>query len=504
MKYVIGIDIGTSGTKTLLVSQAGKIVASASAEYPLYQPQNGWAEQDPNHWWQATCTTIQSVLVQSGIMPEEIEGIGLSGQMHGLVMLDVNGEVIRHAILWCDQRTAQECADINGLVGEQRHVEIAANPPLTGFTSPKILWVRKHEPEHYAKCHKILLPKDYIRYKLTGEFATEVSDASGMGLLDVKGRCWSEEILEKLDININLLGKMHESVEITGRVTQQASQQTGLAEGTLVAGGAGDNAAAAVGTGIVKDGRAFTTIGTSGVVYAHTSTPVIESKGRIHTFCSAVPGEWHVMGVTQGAGLSLRWLRDTVCTEEAAEANMQGTDPYDVMAKEAETAPIGAESLVFLPYLMGERTPHLNPNARGVFFGLSPVHHRSHMIRSVMEGVSYSLMDCLALLKEMDIVCNDMTICGGGGRSAFWCQMLADIFGSPVKTLQSAEGPALGVAILAGVGAGWFQTVEEGCQQFLATKKSYEPQNENKPAYDKYYDIYKNLYKDLATRFNDL
>ncbi|MCR4906050.1 MAG: xylulokinase, partial [Clostridiales bacterium] len=325
MKYVIGIDVGTSGTKTVLFDEKGGVIASATIEYPLYQPQNGWAEQDPLDWWNASAKTTKTVIEKAGVSPEAIVGVGISGQMHGLVMLDRDNNVLRPSIIWCDQRTAEECEDIERLMGgRDRLIAITANPALTGFTASKILWVKKHEPEIYAKCAHILLPKDYIRLMLTGEYATEVSDASGMQLLDVPRRDWSDEVLEKLGIDKSLLGKVYESPEITGTVTPEASALTGLAPGTPVVGGAGDNAAAAVGVGVVSDGRAFTTIGTSGVVFAHTDSITIDPKGRVHTFCCAVPGAWHVMGVTQAAGLSLRWLRDTVCTPEIAEAEQQG------------------------------------------------------------------------------------------------------------------------------------------------------------------------------------
>ena len=336
MEYLIGIDLGTSGTKTVLFDKTGAVIASALEEYPLIQEKNGWAEQEPEDWWQATVKTLRSVLEQSGIDPAAIRGIGISGQMHGLVMLDQNGEVLRRSIIWCDQRTAEECKEITQKVGEKRLIEITANPAMTGFTASKILWVRKHQPELYQKCAHILLPKDYVRYMLTGEFATEVSDASGMQLLDVPGRCWSREILEKLEIDPSLLGKVYESPEITGVISEQAAALTGLKAGTPVVGGAGDNAAAAVGTGVVRDGRAFTTIGTSGVVYAHTDKITIDPKGRVHTFCCAVPGAWHVMGVTQGAGLSLKWFRDQFCGAEKETAREMGVDPYFLMDQEEE------------------------------------------------------------------------------------------------------------------------------------------------------------------------
>lgn len=504
MRYLLGVDLGTSGTKTVLFDEAGNAVASSTTEYPMYQPKNGWAEQEPSDWWDATVTGIRTVLQKSGVVPSAVAGVGLSGQMHGLVMLDAAGEVLRRSIIWCDQRTAKECEEITQRVGAERLVEITANPALTGFTASKILWVRNNEPEVYEKCRHILLPKDYVRYKLTGEFATEVSDASGMQLLDIPNRCWSQEVLDALDIDRSLLAKVYESPEVTGTVTTQAARLTGLAEGTIVVGGAGDNAAAAVGTGIVTDQRAFTTIGTSGVVYAHTSKLAIDPKGRVHTFCCAVPGCWHVMGVTQGAGLSLKWFRDTLCDSEVETARNMGVDPYFLMDKAAERSPIGSNRLIYLPYLMGERTPHLDPDCRGVFFGLSAIHTKADMNRAVMEGVSYSLRDCVEVLCEMGVTIDEMMACGGGGTSPLWRKMLADLYGMPVKTVNSKEGPALGVAILAGVGAGMYASVEEGCRAVIRTDKQELPTAENSAEYEKYYEIYRGLYASLKGDFKKL
>ena len=504
MKYVIGIDLGTSGTKTVLFDEAGKILASALEEYPMYQPQNGWAEQDPEDWKNAAINTIRAVTEKSGVAKEDIVGLGISGQMHGLVMLDKAGKVIRNSIIWCDQRTAAECEEIEALVGRERLIEITANPALTGFTASKIMWVKNHEPENYAKCAHILLPKDYVRYVLTGEFATEVSDASGMQLLDVAGRCWSDEVLEKLGIDKNMLGKVYESPDITGYITEEAAALTGLATSTAVVGGAGDNAAAAIGTGTVKDGDAFTTIGTSGVVFAHTKEMVFDKGGRVHTFCCAVPGEWHVMGVTQGAGLSLKWFRDNFCGDIMAEAEKEGRSPYAVMDKMAEDAGISARKLLFLPYLMGERTPHLDPNARGAFFGLSAIHDRGDMIRAIMEGVSYSLEDCLCVLHEMGVYPEKMLACGGGGTSALWRSMLADIYGMDVSTVDSKEAPALGVAILAMVGTGIYKTVPEACEKILKIKTTTSPVPENTEKYKKVYAVYKALYPHLKADYESL
>ena len=504
MNYLIGIDIGTSGTKTVLFDQVGKAISSFTVEYPMHQPKNGYAEQDPRDWYYATIESIAAVVKASGVKSSEIKGVGLSGQMHGLVMLDKDDNVLRNAIIWCDQRTALECDEITAKVGKERLIEITANPALTGFTASKILWVRNNEPDIYEKCVKIMLPKDYIRYMLTGEFATEVSDASGMQLLDVPKRQWSNEVLSKLQIDKSLLGKVYESPDITGKINKKTADLTGLKEGTIVAGGAGDNAAAAVGTGVVEDGKAFTTIGTSGVVYAHISDISIDKKGRVHTFCCSVPGAWHVMGVTQGAGLSLQWFRNNFCTSEIESAALLGVDPYYIMDKEADMVPIGSNRLIYLPYLMGERTPHLDPNARGVFFGLSAIHTKKDLLRAVMEGVSYSLTDCLGIFSEIGIILNDMLACGGGGSSSIWRQMLADLYGFPVKTVESKEGPALGVAILAAVAAGLYSSVPEACKQIIRTDKTCTPIKENGILYKKYYSVYKSLYSSLKEDFAKL
>jgi xylulokinase len=504
LNYILGIDIGTSGTKSVLFDASGTVVASNAQEYALHQPFNGWAEQDPADWWRAVCSTCTAVIQQSGVDPAEIAGVGLSGQMHGLVMLDENQRVIRESILWCDQRTGAECSQITRQVGAQRLLEITANPALTGFTASKVLWVRNHEPENFERCRKILLPKDYIRFMLTGEFATDVSDASGMQLLDVGKRCWSEEVLEKLGVDPAWLARVVESVEITGRVTPAAAALTGLAAGTPVVGGAGDNAAAAVGMGVVVDGTAFTTIGTSGVVYAHTSQMKLDRLGRVHTFCSAVPGEWHVMGVTQAAGLSLQWFRNQFCAEERQAAAAQGVDPYDLMNAEAAQIRIGADKLLYLPYLMGERTPHLDPDCRGVFYGLSGAHTRAHLIRAVMEGVTYSLQDCVSILEEMGVGFETMLACGGGGRSPLWRGMLADMFGYPVETSTSSEAPALGAAILAGVGAGLFPSVQAACAQLIRQENHVDPDAERHQEYRRYYALYRRLYPALATEFKTL
>jgi len=504
MQYLIGVDIGTSGTKTVLFDTQGTVIASATEEYPLYQPQNGWAEQNPEDWWNATVSTIRAVLEKSGIFPADVAGIGLSGQMHGLVMLDSDGEVLGNSIIWCDGRTIKECEEITRTVGAQRLIQITANPALPGFTASKIVWVRKNRPEQYRQCRHILLPKDYIRYKLTGVFATEVSDASGMNLMDIPNRCWSDEILSALQIDRSLLADLYESCQVTGAISDQCAALTGLSAGTPVVGGAGDNAAAAVGTGVVRQGKAFTTIGTSGVVFAHSDAVTIDPQGRVHTFCAAVPGAWTVMSCTLAAGLSLQWFRNTLCRAEMETADGMGVDPYVLMDKQAAHSPVGANRLLYLPYLMGERSPLLDSNARGVFFGLSAIHTKSDMLRAVMEGVAYSQRDCLEILREMGVVSSEMLICGGGGKSPFWRQMLADVYHCPVTTVVSQEGPALGAAILAGVGAGVYPSVQQACDEMIRTNPQQHPSADAGRVYDAYYNVYRGLYPALKDQYQAL
>jgi len=499
---LLGIDVGTSGTKTALFGIDGKLIASHIGEYPLYQPQNGWAEQDPADWWNATVDGIRAVLSKAG--GAEIRGIGLSGQMHGLVMLDANGEPLRHSIIWCDQRTEAETEDMDRILGRKRIIEITANAPMTGFTAAKILWVKKNEPEIYEKCVKILLPKDYIRYKLTGEFATEVSDASGMQLMDVPKRDWSVEVTDKLGIDRALLAKMYESQDVTGVISGECAALTGIAAGIPVVGGAGDNPAAAVGTGVVAQGKAFTTIGSSAVVYAVSDDVKIDIDGRVHALCASVPGKWTVMSCTQAAGLSIQWLRNNVCADMIREAEEAGVDSYDVMDKLAESVPIGSDRLLFLPYLMGERSPHPDPDCRGVFFGLSGVHERANLIRAVREGVAFSQLECVEVFREMGVPVGDMMLTGGGAKSPVWRQMLADLYGCPVSIPASDEGAALGAAILAGVGTGVYSDLQEACGQLIGKGDTLLPDEKRGKAYAPYFELYKKLYRSLKDDFKTL
>lgn len=501
MKYVIGIDVGTSGTKSVLFDEDLNIIASESESYPLSQPRLGWAEQDPRDWARAAKNTIRGLLEKSASAREDIVAIGLTGQMHGLVMLDEKDEVIRPAIIWADQRTEKECEELTELVGRDRLLEITANPAITGFTASKILWVRNNEPENFKRCKKILLPKDYVRFILSGDYATDVSDASGMQLLDIGKRDWSDELLERLGLSRELLARVYESQEVTGCLSRDMAEELGLSQETLIVAGAGDNAAAAVGTGVVKEGMAFTTIGTSGVVFAPTNRMEIDKQGRVHTFCAAVPNTWHLMGVTQGAGLSLSWARDNIYLGRNQEAEAKS---YDLINEDISSVKIGSENLIYLPYLMGERTPHLDPNARGVFFGLSARHTKKNLLRAVMEGISYSLYDCFNILKELGLDVQDMRLTGGGGKSPLWQQMLADIYNCRVSTLKSEEGAALGAGILAGVGAGVFESIEAVCEEYIEEKDTKLADLENHEDYEGFYGIYRELYPRLKDLYRDL
>jgi len=502
MSYLIGTDIGTSGTKTLLVDARGKIRASVTVEYPSYAPKPAWSEQVPEDWWQAACKSIRLALKKARVKGSQVAGIGLSGQMHGSVFLDKNGKVLRRAILWNDQRTGEECAEITRMAGGRRElIQMVSNPALTGFTAPKILWVRKHEPHLYERTAQVLLPKDYVRYRLTGEFATEVSDASGTLLLDVRERQWSRKLLALLDIDGALLPRVYESPEVSGRLTPQAAKATGLAAGTPVVGGGGDQAAGAVGNGIVRRGAISATLGTSGVVFAHADSVETDPNGRVHTFCHAVPGKWHVMGVVLAAGGSLQWFRNTLCQDLVAAAKKKKVDPYDIISAGAARVPPGADGLYFLPYLTGERTPHADPDARAAWIGLSNMHTRAHMARAVMEGATYAMRDCLEIIQGMGVPVKEIRVAGGGARSRFWRQMQADVYRQAVWTVSSEEGPAYGVALLAGVGTGVWKSVPEACDATIKTRRKTSPDKKTVARYDALYPEYGRLYHNLRDDF---
>ncbi|KUO41339.1 MAG: xylulose kinase [Hadesarchaea archaeon DG-33] len=504
MSHLIGIDVGTTGVKVLLINEKGLVVSRAFMEYPLHIPQLGWAEQNPENWWDATVKGVKKVLEDSVLSSEEVTALGLTGQMHGSVFLDKKNHVLRPAILWCDQRTASQCAEITEKIGRDRLIQLTCNPTFTGFTAPKILWVRENEPDIYKKSNKILLPKDYIRFKLTGDYATDVSDASGTSLLDVKKRKWSEKVLDELNIREDLLPKVYESPEITGEISREASASTGLKLGTPVVGGAGDNAAGAVGSGVIKEGVVWASIGTSGVVFASCDKPKTDPKGRIHTFCHAVPKKWHLMGVMLSAGGSLRWFRDNLGGLEIQAGKLTGEDPYVFLDAEASRAEPGCKGLIFLPYLAGERTPHGDPNARGVFFGLTLHHGKPHLVRSVMEGVAYGMRDSLGIMKGLGIKIDQIRALGGGARSNLWRQIQADVYGAELVTINVEEGPAFGAALLAGVGAKVYSSIGKACERTIKKVSRTEPIKENLKIYDKYYEIYKSLYPALKSCFDKI
>lgn len=501
MEYLIGIDIGTSGTKTVLFDTKGNVIGSALKEYDIIQKNIGWAEQKPEEWWQATKASLTEIVEKTKIDTACIKGIGLSGQMHGLVLLDKNGNVLRDSIIWCDNRTTNEVKQIEEIVGREKLIEITGNPAIAAFTLAKLLWVRNNEPETYAKIDKVLLPKDYIRYRLTGSLMTEVSDASGMQMLDIHKRDWSDELLQKLDINKDFLVKVVESHDITGYISEEVAKDTGLSTTTAVVGGAGDQAAGAIGNGIVASGDISATIGSSGVVFASTDSVVTDKEGRIQAFCHAIPNTWHVMGVTQGAGLSLKWYRDTFCKEEKEAAAEKGCDVYEILTDQAREVPAGSEGLMYLPYLMGERTPHMDPYASGVFFGIRGSHKKGHMVKAIMEGVGYSLLDCLEVMRTYNMPVNTIKMSGGGGKSDVWRQIHADLFNMPVSTINVSEGPALGVAILAGVGTGVYESEKQACEEIIGIKTTQAPIEENIKCYEGLYTIYKQIYKDLKATF---
>lgn len=502
MSVYLGIDIGTSGTKTLAMRHDGKILASATEEYPLSSPKPGWSEQDPEHWWQATIKSVKRVLKAGKIKKADIAGIGLSGQMHGSVFLDKKHNVIRPALLWNDQRTVAECDEIEKKAGgRSKLIRMVANPALTGFTAPKILWLRNNEPKNYDKTVQVLLPKDYVRLRLTGEFATEVSDASGTLLLDVKRRKWCQPLLDKLEIDKALLPKVYESEEVSGQLNAESAKLMGLEEGVPVVGGGGDQAAGAVGNGIVRKGVISATMGTSGVVFAHSDEMQIDPAGRVHTFCHAVTGKWHVMGVVLSAGGSLQWYRNQLAQAEIAAAKKKKIDVYELITQQAAEAPPGSEGLYFLPYLTGERTPHADPHARAAWIGLSLRHGKSHMARSVMEGATYAMRDSLEIIDGMNIPIREVRLSGGGARSEYWRQMQADIYGKKVVTINAEEGPAYGVALLAAAGTGAYKNVVEACDATIRVVTKTGPNAKAKKAYNKAYPMYGSLYRSLKQDF---
>jgi xylulokinase len=505
VSVTLGIDIGTTGTRTIAIDETGKVLASASAEYPCDYPKPGWSEQDPDLWWSATVATIRDVLAQAHLKPAEIAGIGLSGQMHGSVFLDADGHVLRKALLWNDQRTGAECDEIERRAGGRESlIRMVSNPALTGYTAPKILWVRNHEPQVWEKVRQVLLPKDYIRYRLSGTYATEVSDASGTLLLDVAKRRWSEPLLAKLELDPALLPACFESTEVSSTVSEIGSESTGLLKGTPIVGGGGDQPAGAVGNGVVRAGVVSATMGTSGVVFAHLNELGFDPLGRLQRFCHAVPNAYCAFGCVLSAGGSLKWVRDELGDIEVEAAPARGVSPYDLLCEEAALAKPGCEGLFFLPYLTGERTPHFDPHARGGWMGLTVRHTRSDLVRSVLEGVAYAMRDSLELIKETGAKINEVRLSGGGARGKLWRQIQADIYGQEVCTINASEGPAFGVALLAQVGTGRFGSVAEACDTAIQVASRTPAQAKASAIYERGYPVYKGLYGALKDTFRQI
>lgn len=501
MSVFLGIDIGTSGTKTLAINAKGKILGEASASHRSFHPQPLWSEQDPEDWWKATVKSVRAVVASAKLKPDDVKAIGLSGQMHGSVFLDEKGKVIRKALLWNDQRTAAECAEIEKRAGGRKKlIKMVANPALTGFTAPKILWLRNKEPANYDRLRHVLLPKDDVRRRLTGEFATDVSDASGMLLLDVAKRDWSLPLLSKLELDRELFARCYESEQITGNLTKAAAKKLGLTTDCVVVGGAGDCAANAVGNGIVQKGSLASSLGTSGVMFVHSDKMEVDPEGRLHTFCHAVHGKWHMMGVSLSAAGSLEWFVQQLCAE-IGKGKKTKVDPYAVLNREAAKVAQGSEGLFFLPYLAGERTPHADPLARGAFIGLTLKHTRGHMARSIMEGVTFALRDSLAIIKEMGVPVKQIRAGGGGAKSKLWRQLQADIFGQNIYTINAEQGPAFGVALLAAVGAGAYKNIEEACGATIRTVSETETEKTARKTYDQAFPVFQQLYKSLKNDF---
>jgi len=497
MDYLLGIDIGTSGTKGVLMDREGKIFTRAGREYSIDIPQPGWAEQDPKMWWEATTRVIREVLKKSEVNPQQIRGIGLSGQMHGTVFLDKNLQPFRPAIIWADQRSSSQCESIYRKIGKERLAELTGSPIATGFMFSTLLWMKENQPEVFNQIYKVILAKDYIRYKLTGNLGVEVTDASSTLLLDIKRRCWSEELLGILGLPLDILSKeVHESQEVAGYLLAEVARDTGLLEGIPVVYGGGDQSMQAVGNGVIRPGILSSTIGTGGQLFITVDKFTYDPRLRIHTFCHAIPNTYHLLGAILSAGLSLKWLRENI---------LQAPDSYQIFDEEVEKIRAGSEGIIFLPYLLGERSPYMNSQAKGVFFGLNLKHHRAHMIRAIMEGVVFALRDCLEVFEELDVKVERVIASGGGANSKVWRQMQADIFNKEISMTQSIEQAAMGAAILAGVGVRIYKDVEDGCKKVVKLKEEkIKPIPENVDIYHKQFEIYKSLYQDLKEDFKKL
>jgi xylulokinase len=508
---LLGLDLGTSGIKAVLFDViTGTPVASATVGYPLSHPHPGWAEQDPIQWWDATIEAIRSCLERAqkeGASAESVRGLALSGQMHGAVLLDEHDQPVRPCIIWADTRCQAECDQITATIGLDRLIDRVSNPALPGFTASKLLWVRNHEPEVWAKVRRVLLPKDYIRYQLTGEAAIDVSDAAGTCLLDVIHGTWATDIMQLQGLDPALIPPVVGAAAIAGNLRADVASSTGLPASIPVAGGGADNACGAVGAGIVNPGQALVSIGTSGVVLAYSATPQVDRSGpipRAHTFNHAVPNAWYLMSVTQGAGLSLRWVRDQIGAVEAQQAQVTGEDVYNLISASAATVPPGSNGLLFLPYMQGERTPILDAEARGGWIGLTARHTRAHLYRAVLEGVAFSLRDCLEVIRAAGVKITDLRATGGGARSAVWRDIITGILGQPLVPLRTDEGPALGAALLAGVAAGVYPSVPAACQQVVQTGDPVHPDPAIVERYAQLYVQYHDLYPALKESMHGL
>jgi xylulokinase len=503
--YLLGIDVGTTGVKSILVSATGQVVAEATQSYPISSPKPSWFEQNPEDWWTSAVLTIRELMARPGVHALDIAGVGLSGQYHGLVILDENHSVIRPSILWNDQRTARQSQYIVERVGKETLLDTCATEGAPYFTACKLQWVRDNEPQNFERIRMMMLPKDYIRFRLTGEAATDVTDASGTLFLDIQNRCWSKEMAARLDVDPEILPRLVESPEISGKISRQAGDEVGLAPGTPVAGGAGDQACAALGIGIVEEGIASYSIGTSGVIYAATDALRIDAQGRFNTFCHSVPGKWCVLSCINSAAGSYQWYTEKLATWERNEADRQGTDIYAILENEASQAPAGSDRLIFLPYLAGERHPHTDTDARGVFFGLHSGHGREHLVRAVLEGVAFSFRDCLEAIREHQINISEIRATGGGARSPLWMSIQVNVSGQPIVLMDAdSGGAAFGAALLGGVCAGVFSSAGEACAATVRTGKRLTPEDEKIAAYDRQYRVFRSLYPLLKDAYKRL
>lgn len=504
MTQLLGLDLGTTGVKALAINNQGEVLTSHTEEYRLYHPKQGWSEQSSNDWWEATLKAIKKLLENEKIDRQQLKGLALSGQMHGSVFLNKDGDVIRNPILWNDTRTTAQCKEIEDKVGEKKLLELVGNPALEGFTATKILWLKKNEPENYEKFETLLLPKDYIVYKLTGRLVTEKSDAAGTILYDVQNEKWSSEMMSKLGINKKTLPEVLNSIDVVDKLKPKLARRFDLPTDLKVVAGGADNACSAVGNGITEEGLFLASIGSSGVVLAHSDHMEIDYGGRVHSFNHSVPGKWYLMGVMLNAGLSYRWFRDTFSRLEKQTGELTGKDPYELINSEAGDVPPGSEGLIYLPYLNGERTPHKNANARGTFFGFSGTHDKRHFARSVLEGVTFGLRDSLELIKDMGVEPEQIRVTGGGGKSELWRGIQADIFGQEVVTTAVDEGPAYGAALLAGTGSGVFKSVEDAVDRCVETTSIQSPNPENERIYEDLYPVYRSLYTSLTEDYEKL